>query len=111
MPYIFIWAGFVFRDSKLNIKSITEGIIEKQFRTRKRTYSHPQVPARQIITSCQSVLSSCAISDSVQEDKVIENMDIESSSKAIEKWKPNKHRRISINVMFYINANQSKSIT
>jgi hypothetical protein len=97
MPYIFIWAGFVFRDSKHNIKSITQGIIEKQFGTRKRIYPHPQVPARHIITSCQSVLSNCAISDSVQDDKEIENMDVDSSSKAIEKWKPNKHRRVSIN--------------
>jgi hypothetical protein len=98
MAYIFIWAGFVLRDSKHNMKSITQGIIEKQFGTRKRIYPHPQVPARHIITSCQSVLSNCAISDSVQnDDKEIENMDVDSASKAFKKWKLNKHRRVSMN--------------
>ena len=72
MPYIFIWAGFVFRGlqmkdkSGLTITHVTSGAIEKQFGTIKIANGHEGLyPAAYAQTSLASVLTSCHASESV----------------------------------------------
>jgi hypothetical protein len=58
MPYIFIWAGFVYRQMKqVNITRISQGVIEKCFATKRRAIPKPIVPARHI----QEAIADCAI--------------------------------------------------
>jgi hypothetical protein len=77
-PYIFIWAGYVFRgmETQQNITRITQGSIEKYFGTIKRIRGQPIVPARHVIASMESVLSSCAIlaSSKLKDVKLMGNL-------------------------------------
>ena len=62
MPYIFIWAGFVYRQMKqVNITRISQGVIEKCFATKRRAIPKPIVPARHIQVSLKEAIADCAI--------------------------------------------------
>ena len=80
MPYIFIWAGFVFRGLEMKdkygrtITHVTSGAIEKQFGTIKISNGHTGLyPAEYAQTSVASVLASCHASDSIIKRKKIES--------------------------------------
>ena len=82
MPYIFIWAGFVFRGLKTKGKNgetithTTQGSIEKHFGTTKIANGHKGLyPAEYAEEAVKSVLSSCQV------DKTIQKMAIKDKSK------------------------------
>ena len=62
MPYIFIWAGFVYRYIQdVNITRLSQGVIEKCFATKRRAIPKPIVPARHIHASLKDALADCAV--------------------------------------------------
>ena len=68
MPYIFIWAGFVYRQIKeANITRLSQGVIEKCFATKRRTIPKPIVPARHIQASLKDALADCAINRKIND--------------------------------------------
>ena len=72
MPYIFIWAGFVFRGMKTKdkynqtITHTTQGSIESHFGTTKAANGHTGLyPAEYCETALKNVLASCQVQKSV----------------------------------------------
>lgn len=58
MPYIFIWASFTLRDTKFTepITRITNGTIERHFRTKKKQCPRPQYPGQYVNSIIKSTL-------------------------------------------------------
>ncbi len=102
MPYIFIWSGFVYRETKTDhtLTRLTQGVIEKFFGTRRRIHPKPQVPARHIISSMKHALANCAISQNNKEEnqEIKENLDTEqTATQAIDIWRTKVNRKQKIN--------------
>ena len=78
MPYIFIWAGYVFRglDTKdkygQTITHITQGSIEKHFGTTKISNGHTGLYPAEYATTCVStIITSCKTVKSVLSKKLV----------------------------------------
>ena len=83
MPYIFIWAGYVFRclDFKDKygkpITHVTQGAIEKHFGTTKISNGHTGLyPAEYTTTSVNSIITICKAVKSVSSKNILKTKSI-----------------------------------